>query len=108
MEHDIELLWLPLDRVATLTDKSIKTVRRLAEDGNYVVLKRTVPSGKTHTTKSFVMADQELTDLEKAYCRIHRMRPIAMHRELMTIAATTHTSLFVIGYTKNKEENHAG
>lgn len=108
MEQEVELLWLPLDRVAALTNKSAKTIRRLAEEGSYVVLKRMVLSGKTYTTKSFVMADQELTDLEKAYCRRHRLRPIAMHRELMTIAATTHTSLFVIGYTKNKEENHAG
>ena len=108
MEHDIELLWLPIDRVAALTDKSVKTVRRLAEGGSYVVLKRTVPSGKTHTTKSFVMADQELTNLEKAYCRRHRLKPVPMDKELMTVIETKYNSIFIVSYRKLREESHAG
>lgn len=108
MEHEIELLWLPIDRVAALTAKSVKTVRRLAEGGNYIVLKRTVPSGKTHTTKSFVMADQELTNLEKAYCRRHLLKPVPLAKELMTVLDAEYSSLFIIGYRKLREENHAG
>lgn len=108
MEKDIELLWLPLARVATLTGKSVKTIRRMVEDGAYVSLKRTVPSGKTHTTKSFIMSGQELADLDKAYCRKHRMKPILMCKEEMTILEAQRISIFVIGYTKVKEDNHAG
>lgn len=108
MEKDIELLWLPLARVATLTGKSVKTIRRMVEDGAYVSLKRTVPSGKTHTTKSFIMSGQELADMDKAYCRKHRMKPILMCKEEMTILEAQRISIFVIGYTKVKEDNHAG
>lgn len=108
MEKDIELLWLPLARVATLTGKSVKTIRRMVEDGAYVSLKRTVPSGKTHTTKSFIMSGQELADMDKAYCRKHRMKPILMCKEEMTILEAQRISIFVIGYSKVKEDNHAG
>lgn len=108
MEKDIELLWLPLARVATLTGKSIKTVRRMVEDAAYVSLKRTVPSGKTHTTKSFIMCGQELSDLDKAYCRKHRLKPVCIAKEEMTIHEAQRISIFVIGYTKAKEGENAG
>jgi hypothetical protein len=108
MEKDIELLWLPLARVATLTGKAVMTIRRMVEVGTYVSLKRTVPSGNTHTTKSFIMSSQELVDLEKAYCNKHRLKPILMSKEAMTILEVQRISIFVIGYTKVREDDHAG
>ena len=106
MEKDIELLWLPLARVATLTGKSVKTIRRMVEDGAYVSLKRTVPSGKTHTTKSFIMSGQELADMDKAYCRKRGEQPVFLEKERILLDGCQPSCLFVIAYSKDKKVEH--
>lgn len=77
MERDYTLIWLPLARVAELTGKSVKTIRRLVKEGNMAAINRLVPSGKSHTTKTFVMAVNELLDLEIADCKSKNKRESA-------------------------------
>jgi predicted DNA-binding transcriptional regulator AlpA len=34
MENDVTMVWLPLARVAEITGKSVKTIRRLVKEGS--------------------------------------------------------------------------
>lgn len=106
MERDFTMIWLPLARVAELTGKSVKTIRRMVKDGNMVAVKRIVPSGKSHTTKTFVLAIDELLDLEIADCKNKNKQGVCMDREQMDMGSDLRDSLFIKSYIKigNKEE----
>ncbi len=106
MERDYTLIWLPLARVAELTGKSVKTIRRLVKEGNMAAINRLVPSGKSHTTKTFVMAVNELLDLEIADCMSKNKQGVCLDRELMDIGPDKRDCLFITSYIKvgKKEE----
>jgi hypothetical protein len=97
-----ELVWLPIARVAELTGKSIKTVRRQIEDGSLVAVKRTIKGDRSHTSKSFVLAGQETIDLDKSLCRKQGVAPQHLGLELMTIGNDEYVSLFIVSYNKEK------
>lgn len=100
MERDFTMIWLPLARVAELTGKSVKTVRRMVKDGDLVALNRIVPSGKSHTTKTFVLASGELLDLEIADCKSKNQQGICLDRELMNMGSDKRDCRFITAYIK--------
>jgi len=100
MAANVELVWLPLARIATLQGKSVKTIRRMIEDGSLVAVKRTVKGGRSHTSKSFVLAQQETIDLDKQLCRKQGMVPEHLGLELMNIDTNDYVSLFIVSYNK--------
>ena len=106
MERDFTMIWLPLARVAELTGKSIKTIRRLVKEGNLPAVNRLVPSGKSHTTKTFVLAAGELLDLEIADCKSKNQHGVCLDRELMNMGSDKRDCRFVTAYIKvgDKEE----
>jgi hypothetical protein len=106
MERDFTMIWLPLARVAELTGKSIKTIRRLVKEGNLPAVNRLVPSGKSHTTKTFVLAAGELLDLEIADCKSKNQQGVCLDRELMNMGSDKRDCRFVTAYIKvgDKEE----
>lgn len=106
MERDFTLIWLPLARVAELTGRSVKTIRRLVKEGKLPAVKRLVPSGKSHTTKTFVLAAGELLDLEIADCKSKNQQGVCLDRELMNMGYDKRDCLFITAYIKagNKEE----
>ena len=106
MERDFTMIWLPLARVAELTGKSVKTVRRMVKDGDLVALNRIVPSGKSHTTKTFVLAIGELLELEIAGCKSKNQQGVCLDRELMDIGSDKRNCLFITAYIKvgNRED----
>jgi hypothetical protein len=97
-----ELVWLPLARVAEITGKSIKTIRRQIEDGSLVAVKRTVKSDRSHTSKSFILAGQETIDLDKSLCHKQGVVPQHLGLELMTIGSDEYVTLFIVSYHKEK------
>lgn len=107
--EDAELVWMPVARVAVLLGKSVKTVRRMVEDGTYVSLKRSVPSGSYRIMKLFIMADDDLLLLDQEHCRKQGMSPVHLPKERLLFHTLEKDSLFIISYKKVKavEAKHA-
>jgi len=108
METGVELLWLPAARLAQIYGKSVKTIRRMIDEGVFIAVRRTVQSGGYRTTKLFVLADQQLVDLDKQLCRKLRQEPIPLRTERMLIEDHEHTSLFIVSYNKEGKQEAAG
>jgi hypothetical protein len=100
MENDSTMIWLPLARVAEITGKSVKTIRRLVKEGSLAAVNRTVASGKTHTTKTFIFAHGELLDTEMAYRTQRGQQAVNLAPERMTFCSEVRDCLFITSYTK--------
>jgi len=102
MAANVELVWLPLVRVAALQGKSVKTIRRMIEEGSLVAVKRNVKGSRNHTNKSFVLADQQTVDLDREFCRRQGLVPQHLGLELIRIEREEYVSLFIVSYNKDK------
>ncbi len=100
MENDQIMIWLPLARVAEISGKSVKTIRRLVKEGNLAAVNRTVASGKCHTTKTFIFVHGELLDTEMAYRNKHGQQAISLDPERMSFCSEVRDCLFITSYTK--------
>ena len=97
MENDVTMVWLPLARVAEITGKSVKTIRSL------VAVNRTVASGKTHTTKTFIFVHGELLETEMAYRAKQGQQAISLEQEQMSFCSQVRDCLFITSYIKAGE-----
>lgn len=100
MENDVTMVWLPLARVAEITGKSVKTIRRLVKEGSLVAVNRTVASGKTHTTKTFIFVHGELLETEMAYRAKQGQQAISLEPEQMSFCSQVRDCLFITSYIK--------
>ena len=100
MENDQVMIWLPLARVAEITGKSVKTIRRLVKEGSLAAVNRTVASGKTHTTKTFIFVHGELLDTEMAYRSKQGQQAISLEPERMSFCSEVRDCLFITTYIK--------
>ncbi|MDP3113247.1 MAG: hypothetical protein Q8M98_00595 [Candidatus Cloacimonadaceae bacterium] len=106
MEKNVQLVWLPVARMAALQDKSVKTIRRLIDEGLLISVKRTVSSGVNHTTKCFILVGQDMVDQDTALCHKLGQSPKYLGKEQITIHDREHTCLFVISYNKERKVEH--
>ena len=104
METGVELLWLPAARLAQIYGKSVKTIRRMIDEGAFIAVRRTVQSGDYRTTKLFVLVDQNIVDQDKQLCRKLRQQPVSLKKERMLIEDHEHTSLFIVAYNKEGQQ----
>ena len=44
MDMNVDLIWLPIDRVALLMNKNLKTIRRMVDAGKLTALKHQIPT----------------------------------------------------------------
>jgi hypothetical protein len=100
MENDLTMVWLPLARVAEITGKSVKTMRRLVKEGSMVAVNRTVASGKTHTTKTFIFVHGELLETEMAYRTKQGQQAISLEPERMSFCSEVRDCLFITSYKR--------
>lgn len=105
MDQELMTIWLPLARVAAITGKSLKTIRRLVKEGSMAAVNRTVASGRTHTTKTFVLVYGELLALEMAYRRKQGQQAVSLAPERMSIGSSERDCLFITSYVKEGEGN---
>lgn len=103
MVNDLTMIWLPLARVAEITGKSVKTIRRMVKEGSMAAVNRTVSSGKTHTTKTFVFVHGELLETEMAHRRKYGQQAISLEPERMGFCSEERDCLFITSYTKAGE-----
>jgi hypothetical protein len=106
MEKEVQVLWLPLARVAALYGKSVKTIRRMVADGSFIAVKRIVESGSYRIGKLFIASGQELADLDKAHCRKRGEQPVYLEKEPIQLECCQPSCLFVIAYTKDRKVEH--
>lgn len=98
MENDQVMIWLPLARVAEISGKSVKTIRRLVKEGSLAAVNRTVASGKCHTTKTFIFVHGELLDIEMAYRTNHGQQAVSLAPERIDIGSDLRDCLFITSY----------
>lgn len=100
MENDLTMVWLPLARVAAVTGKSVKTIRRLVKEGSLAAVNRSVASGKTHTTKTFIFVHGELLETEIAYRTNHGQQAVSLEPEMININSVDRVCLFITSYIR--------
>ncbi|MFB3844397.1 MAG: hypothetical protein ACE14O_01435 [Candidatus Cloacimonadaceae bacterium] len=64
MDDNVRFIWLPLDRVAILLKVSVKTIRRMIKDQKLIALLHQIPTVRGKTYKTFILADEQLIQLE--------------------------------------------
>lgn len=106
-ETGVELLWLPVARLAQIHGKSVKTIRRLIDEGVFIAVRRTVESGGYRTTKLFVLVDQSIVDMDRQLCRKLRQEPVHLRIERMLFDDHEHSSLFIVSYNKVERQEAA-
>lgn len=94
------MVWLTLARVAAITGKSVKTIRRLVKEGNLAAVNRSIASGKCNTTKTFIFVHGELLDIEMAYRTNHGQQAVSLAPERIDIGSDLRDCLFITSYIK--------
>jgi hypothetical protein len=64
MSDRVDFIWLPIDRVALLLKVSVKTIRRMIKDNKLIALLHQIPTVRGKTYKTFILADEQLIQLE--------------------------------------------
>jgi hypothetical protein len=64
MDENVRFIWLPLDRVALLLKVSVKTIRRMIKDNKLIAVLHQIPTIRGKTYKTFILADEQLIQLE--------------------------------------------
>jgi hypothetical protein len=64
MSDRVDFIWLPIDRVALLLKVSVKTIRRMIKDHKLIALLHQIPTVRGKTLKTFILADEQLIQLE--------------------------------------------
>lgn len=64
MSDRVDFIWLPIDRVALLLKVSVKTIRRMIKDQKLIALLHQIPTVRGKTYKTFILADEQLIQLE--------------------------------------------
>jgi hypothetical protein len=64
MDDNVYFIWLPIDRVAELMEVSVKTIRRMIKANQLVSLIHQIPTMKGKSSKTFILADEQLVQRE--------------------------------------------
>jgi hypothetical protein len=64
MDESVRFIWLPIDRVASLMNLSVKTIRRMIKANQLTALIHQIPTMKGKSSKTFILADDQLVQLE--------------------------------------------
>lgn len=64
MDDSVKFIWLPIDRVASLMSLSVKTIRRMIKANQLTALIHQIPTMKGKSSKTFILADDQLVQLE--------------------------------------------
>jgi len=64
MDDNVNFIWLPIDRVASLMEVSVKTIRRMIKANQLISLLHQIPTMKGKSYKTFILADDNLVQRE--------------------------------------------
>ena len=100
MDIQVDLIWLPIDRVALLLNKNLKTIRRMVDAGKLTALKHQIPTKNGATIKTFVLATEEIIQAEYDRFRDSLRKPDLYFEELIELGVHSYPSVF-LGYYEN-------
>ena len=87
MDMKVDLIWLPIDRVALLLNKNLKTIRRMVDAGKLTALKHQIPTKNGATIKTFVLATEEIIQAEYDRFRDSLRKPEMYFEETIDLGA---------------------
>ena len=98
MDMNVDLIWLPLDRVAMLLNKNLKTIRRMVDAGKLTALKHQIPTKNGATIKTFVLATEEIIQAEYDRFRDNLRKPELYFEEEIMLGVHSYPSVFLVYY----------
>lgn len=98
MECRVDYIWLPLDRVAMLLGKNLKTIRRMVAAGKLNALKHQIPTKNGATIKTFILATEEIIAAEYERYRDKLRRPELYFEEEIKLGEFSFPSVFLVYY----------
>ena len=98
MDCRVDYIWLPLDRVAMLLGKNLKTIRRMVAAGKLTALKHQIPTKNGATIKTFILATEEIIAAEYERYRDQLRRPELYFEEEIKLSEFSFPSVFLVYY----------
>jgi len=98
MDMRVDFIWLPIDRVAMLTSKNLKTIRRMVASGKLTALKHQIPTKNGATIKTFILATEEIIQAEYDKFRDKLRKPELYFEEVIQLGENSFPSVFLVYY----------
>ncbi len=98
MDIQVDLIWLPIDRVALLLNKNLKTIRRMVDAGKLTALKHQIPTKNGATIKTFVLATEDIIHAEYDRFRDSLRKPELYFEEVIELGVHSYPSVFLVYY----------
>ena len=103
MDVKVDFIWLPIDRVALLLNKNLKTIRRMVDAGKLTALKHQIPTKNGATIKTFVLATEEIILAEYDRFRDSLRKPELYFEEVIDLGEHSYPSIFLVYYENSNE-----
>ena len=103
MDCRVDYIWLPLDRVAVLLGKNLKTIRRMVAAGKLTALKHQIPTKNGATIKTFVLATEEIIQAEYDRFRDSLRKPELYFEEVIELGVHSYPSVFLVYYENGND-----
>ena len=107
MDMKVDLIWLPIDRVAMLMNKNLKTIRRMVDAGKLTALKHQIPTKNGATIKTFILATEEIIAAEYEHYRDKLRRPELYFEEEIKLGEFCFPSVFLVYYNDEGSETES-
>ncbi|HOR03373.1 MAG TPA: hypothetical protein PLM19_05215 [Candidatus Syntrophosphaera sp.] len=104
----VDLIWLPIDRVAMLMNKNPKTIRRMVNAGKLTALKHQIPTKNGATIKTFVLATEEIIQAEYDRFRDSLRKPELYFEEEIMLGVHSYPSVFLVYYDNGNDSITTG
>lgn len=98
MDMKVDFIWLPIDRVAMLLNKNLKMIRRMVDAGKLTALKHQIPTKNGATIKTFVLATEEIIQVEYDRFRDSLRKPELYFEEEVDLGEHSYPSVFLVYY----------
>ena len=103
MDMKVDFIWLPIDRVALLMNKNLKTIRRMVDAGKLTALKHQIPTKNGATIKTFVLATEEIIQAEYDRFRDSLRKPELYFEEDVDLGEHSYPSVFLVYYDNGND-----
>ncbi|MDD2229041.1 MAG: hypothetical protein PHY48_06485 [Candidatus Cloacimonetes bacterium] len=96
MDNKVDYIWLPIDRVAMLMNKNLKTIRRMVASGKLMAVKHQIPTKNGATIKTFILATEETVVAEYDKFRDSLRKPDLFFEEELQLGEFSFPSVFLV------------
>ena len=90
--------FLPVERVALISGSSLNTIRRNLKKNIYSYLKKKVKINGSGVTKTFILMDENLRQLEIAHTKSHLKEFVKYEEAKMPIEGEMRNCIFCVQY----------